>query len=63
MGTTLRLRLASSAYEPRERGERADAERREGRDGEGRRQRKGHGGPELRRREKLAAGPKCRLDG
>jgi hypothetical protein len=55
MGTTLRLRLASSGYEPREHHVSECGERRErdGRDGEGRRHRKGH---ELRRREKPAAG-------
>ena len=55
MGSTLRLRLASSAYEPREHRdpERTERREREGRDGE-RRRRKGH---ELRRREKPAAGP------
>lgn len=52
MGSTLRLRLASSAYEPREHRdpERTERREREGRDGE-RRRRKGH---ELRRREKPA---------
>lgn len=55
MGTTLRLRLASSGYEPREHHVSECGERRErdGRDGEGRRHRKGH---ELRRREKPAKG-------
>ena len=54
MGTTLRLRLASSGYEPREHHVSECGERRErDRDGEGRRHRKGH---ERRRREKPAAG-------
>lgn len=55
MGTTLRLRLASSGYELREHHVSECGERRErdGRDGEGRRHRKGH---ELRRREKPAKG-------